>query len=413
MTVVYLFEDLYVWMMEEIYHLQKKGVKVIPVCIRPRKASNLSKDFLGEDLMLIAEETTFLHESLINPKVIANHLYFWLVLPHKMCALFCFLVFRTLGMGAPREFKFRDWKVFFFFSQLAFFLKSKGLKTVHCHFASYAATYVFYFSKISEVEYYLTVHAADIFLKNNFRKEKLFTANKIFSISKYNKEFLIDCYGEAIRDKIIVNHTGTDINFFSPSNKPRKDVFVIMSLALLVEHKGLRYLFEACKILKSRGLEFILHMYGTGPEVNRLKEIVKNNKLDNVVVFMGRIAREDIPEAFNLSSVFVLPSVIASSNGLREGIPQVFKECMACGLPAISTYTGGIPEVIDDGVNGYLVHERDSETLANRIEYLIRHTDERERMSQNARTKIVNDFNIDKHTNKIIEVITQYSKFLK
>jgi colanic acid/amylovoran biosynthesis glycosyltransferase len=402
MVISYLFEDLYIWMLEEISFLQKKGITVVPICIRSRKATAFSNDFLGAELSKIAGSTYYLLDNIFNPLIWGIYIKYFLIHPVRMIHLHYFLIKKMMGISTNREFKFRDLKVIFLFTQIIPILQNNKINHVHCHFASYSLTYMYYLNYIRPTTHTVTVHAADIFLKNNFRKEKLFTTAKIFSISNYNKEFLIDCCGESIRDKIVVIYTGTDVSRFTMVPPLKTDPFTIMSLAVLVEHKGLRYLIDACKMLKDRHLKFKLNIYGKGPAEEELRTNVMMHQLSDYVTFKGRLARESVVPAFQDSSVFVLPSVIAASNGLREGIPQVFKECMACGIPAISTYTGSIPEIIDNGKSGFLVHERDAKDIADKIEFMITHPEESQKMSFQARKKIEEDFNIDKHTEKMI-----------
>lgn len=398
--IAYLFEDLYIWMLEEIRHLERKGVKIVPICIRPRSATTFSAGFLGDELSRIADRTIYLHESLVQPKIWIRFGITVFFHPLRMFGLFVQLCLRSL-----HEFKFRDWRVFVLFPQLLPNFNKADISIIQVHFASYACTYAYFVSRIRSVNYYVTVHAADIFLKNTLRKEKLFGAKRILSIDRYNKEFLIDLYGSDIESRIVVNYTGTDLSAFRPVERIQTDPFTIMSLAILVEHKGLRYLLEACRILKEKGRHFVCNVYGNGPELPRLREYVKTYGLEDKVRFHGIIAREELVHAFHASSVFVLPSVIASSNGLREGIPQVFKECMACGIPAISTYTGGIPEIIDNGKTGFLVHERDAPGLAQRLLAMMEQPDLVQRMSVAAREKVERQFNIDTHTDRMIDIL--------
>lgn len=398
--IAYLFEDLYVWMLEEIQYLERKGVNVLPICIRPRRATTFSADFLGDELMRIADRTVYLHESMAQPEVWVRFGMAIVLHPIRMARLIVFL----LG-SSRRDFKFRDWRVLMLFPQLLFQIKTSGIKTIQVHFASYACTYAYFVSRLRNIRYFVTVHAADIFLRNTLRKEKLYAARRILSINRYNKAFLVDLYGNEIESRIVVNYTGTDISAFHAVDRIQTDPFTIMSLAILVEHKGLRYLIEACRLLKENGRRFVCNIYGKGPELPNLQHYVRSYELTDCVRFHGVIARTDVVKAFHSSSVFVLPSVIASSNGLREGIPQVFKECMACGIPAISTYTGGIPEIIEDGKTGFLVHERDASALAQKLALMMDEPEMVRRMSLAAREKIERQFNIDIHTDRMIDIL--------
>jgi glycosyltransferase involved in cell wall biosynthesis len=104
-----------------------------------------------------------------------------------------------------------------------------------------------------------------------------------------------------------------------------------------------------------------------------------------------------------------LPSIIAS-NGDRDGIPNVILEAMSLGVPVISTWTSGIPEVISDGVDGLLVPPGDAETLAQTIKKLSESTPLRKTMANKAREKMVSRF---EKTDKIDELFDLFIRHME
>jgi glycosyltransferase involved in cell wall biosynthesis len=99
------------------------------------------------------------------------------------------------------------------------------------------------------------------------------------------------------------------------------------------------------------------------------------------VDFAGRIPHEKIPDYLDQADIFVLPS-------LSEGLPIVILEAMACGLPIVATRVGGIPDIIEEDVNGYLVESGDFQGLADKIIFLLENQPLKHRISKNNRIKV-------------------------
>ena len=96
----------------------------------------------------------------------------------------------------------------------------------------------------------------------------------------------------------------------------------------------------------------------------------------------------------------MLPSIIAS-DGNEEGIANALKEAMAMGLPVISTFHAGNTELIQDGVSGYLVPQKNVTALYNKIMYVLKHSHEWSRISRNARETVEKRFEIKKNIKKL------------
>lgn len=136
---------------------------------------------------------------------------------------------------------------------------------------------------------------------------------------------------------------------------------VIISIAILTPVKGISYLIRAMRRIHDAELVII----GNGPERKKLESLSLNLKLNDRVSFLGWVNHGSrFWNCLQKSTVFVLPSI-------SEGLPRALIEAMACGLPVIATKVGGIPEVIKDGVNGFLVPPQNEEALAEAIEKVL------------------------------------------
>jgi colanic acid/amylovoran biosynthesis glycosyltransferase len=145
-------------------------------------------------------------------------------------------------------------------------------------------------------------------------------------------------------------------------------LFRLISTGRLIEKKGHTYTLRALALLKERHPEitFSLDIIGDGPDEIDLKAETARLGLDGIVHFHGGLPHRQTLHLLRQAAIFVLPSVTAE-DGDMEGIPVSIMEAMALGLPVVSTFHSGIPELIEDGVSGRLAPERDPAALADAI----------------------------------------------
>jgi phosphatidyl-myo-inositol dimannoside synthase len=146
--------------------------------------------------------------------------------------------------------------------------------------------------------------------------------------------------------------------------------FTILFVGRLTEDKGLADLVEALHLLDRSGAAFTALLVGSGDQEADLRRRVQELGLDERVVFVGWVAHDDLADYYNTADVFVGPSIVGSK-GWQEAVGLVFVEALATGLPVISTRTGGIPDVVDDGITGFLVDPESPEQICERLRGLI------------------------------------------
>jgi colanic acid/amylovoran biosynthesis glycosyltransferase len=112
-----------------------------------------------------------------------------------------------------------------------------------------------------------------------------------------------------------------------------------------------------------------------------------------------------VVKAFVGAQLFVAPSVTGSDDD-QEGIPNVLKEAMAIGVPVVATRHSGIPELIENGVSGYLAPEKDVDMLADGMQRILENREDTDSMTRRAREKILREFDNDK-LNSQLELIYQ------
>ena len=196
------------------------------------------------------------------------------------------------------------------------------------------------------------------------------------------------------REKIAVSRMGVDMTRFSPRPvKPPATPLEIISVARLTEKKGLHVAIEACRQLKEQGVAFRYRILGIGPWERRLRTLIEQYQLEDVVEMPGFKPSHEVKAMLDDADVFLLPSV-TGADGDMEGIPVALMEAMAVGIPVVSTLHSGIPELVEADKSGWLVPENDARALAQRLAAFSQlDTDELAPVVKRAREKVEHDFN--------------------
>ena len=176
--------------------------------------------------------------------------------------------------------------------------------------------------------------------------------------------------------KVITVPFGVRLEAFFPTGK-RDDVFRILSVARLSLGKGIRYLLEATSRLALPNSEVVLRGPAT-PESQRILAPYKRRFRLHPPVSRHTDALRNL---YSQASVFVLASI-------DEGLAYVMCEAMACGVPVIATTNTGAAEVITDGKDGFIVPIRNPDAIAERLQYLYDHPEERAAMGRAALEKV-------------------------
>ena len=196
------------------------------------------------------------------------------------------------------------------------------------------------------------------------------------------------------REKIAVSRMGVDMTRFSPRPvKAPATPLEIISVARLTEKKGLHVAIEACRQLKEQGVAFRYRILGIGPWERRLRTLIEQYQLEDVVELPGFKPSHEVKAMLDDADGFLLPSV-TGADGDMEGIPVALMEAMAVGIPVVSTLHSGIPELVEADKSGWLVPENDARALAQRLAAFSQlDTNELAPVIKRAREKVEHDFN--------------------
>lgn len=273
--------------------------------------------------------------------------------------------------------------------------KKLGIDHFHAHFATRSASVAFFASKLSGIPYSFTAHAVDIFKEKVCHKAlqaKMNHASFVATVSDYNMKFLSEILPTGSFIKVL---NGIDLQKFRPDR-----CFTFICTARLVEKKGHRYLLEACRILKNRGVAFQCYLIGDGYLKDTLEENIKSFRIENHVFMFGSQSHNTVLSMMRSSDAFVLPCCLAE-DGNRDGLPVSLVEALALELPVITTPMTGNTEVVTDQVNGLLVDSTDAEALAEAMERLIIDKALYLKLKENTRSSIAHRFDL-KETAKVL-----------
>lgn len=279
---------------------------------------------------------------------------------------------------------------------------------VHSHFARTVAFSGMWAAGLLGLPFTVTTHAVDIFVP---RREDLVGlllrwATGVMTISRFNRSYIAERYGEELLEKVRVTHLGLDTESL-PERRPAEDgpPLVVCTASGLVEKKGVPVLLDACAFLKGMGVDFRCLVIGAdrpGALLDRYRGMVREKGLEDRVEFTGTIRAGEVLSVVAGADLFVLPSVEAL-NGDMDGIPVSLMESMGMGVPTISTRISGIPELIEDGTSGLLVEPGDSAGLAEAMARLLSDRGLASGLAEGGRRKVREDFSVSGYVSSLLD----------
>ncbi|MBK8229018.1 MAG: glycosyltransferase [Candidatus Eisenbacteria bacterium] len=303
----------------------------------------------------------------------------------------------------------RDWRALDKFAQaviVADHATRERIDHFHAHFASGPARVAKLAAMISEKPFSFTAHAKDLYWDGHRHgeskklKKRVQLARFVVVVSEENKRF-IESMGWKVKEgrvrPLYIGLRMDDFPFRKPSQRPASRRPLILAVGRLIEKKGFHVLIDALAVLRARGVKFRCVIAGEGPEEGRLKAQAESLGLAGAVRLVGSVPLARLRQRhYSRARVLAQPCVIAQ-DGDRDGIPTVLLEAMAMGVPVISTQVSGIPEAIEDGVDGYLTEPGDVTTLADRIAALLLDLNLADRLAEAGRARVLRQF--DQKTN--------------
>jgi len=299
-----------------------------------------------------------------------------------------------------------------FFYYAAGFLTHRRYDVMHCHFGPNALTGMELRERgILNGKLITTFHGYDLstYIEKSGRHvyDRLFDKGELFlPVSEHMKRRLIDLGCDD--KKIVLHRMGVDSKrfFFRPDRSNSDGVVRITSIARLVEKKGIEYGIRAVAKLVKSNKKVEYNIVGDGPLKAELSRIVEDFGIAPLVKFLGWKEQQEVIGILKDTDILLAPSITGKDSD-QEGIPAALIEAMAMGLPVVSTRHSGIPELIEDGISGFLVPEHDVDALAERLNYLIEYPEVWPEIGRAGRVFVEKHHDIDNLNDRLVGIYNQ------
>lgn len=252
----------------------------------------------------------------------------------------------------------------YFFEACHVYLEAKQFNSqhLHAHFGTNPSEIAMLVNALGGLPYSFTVHGPEEFDRPQFLKlsEKINRAKFVVAISSFGRSQLMRWVSFDNWHKIKIVHCGLEPDFFSLPAIAVPDKPNLVCVGRLCEQKGQLLLIEAVKNLIEQQVDVALTLAGDGEMRTEIESLITKYQLESKVKITGWISSEAVRAHILASQVLILPS-------FAEGLPVVIMEAMSLRRPVISTYIAGIPELVQDGENGWLCVAGDITALTNTI----------------------------------------------
>ena len=337
----------------EILALERRGVEVMRIALRGWDGALADPDDVRE-----RERTRFVLQQGGLPLLAA-------MLANALARPLAFVAAARLAtrmaVGSDRSL-FYHWIYLGEACVVARWLRAARIGHVHAHFGTNSAEVAMLAALLAPASYSFTVHGPDEFDRPGAigLAEKIRRAAFVVGISAFTRSQLYRWVESVHWDKIHVVHCGLDRAFHDGNAAPAANGARLVCVGRLGEQKGHLLLLAAMRRAIDRGAAFELVLAGDGELRGAIEERIRALDLAPHVRITGWIASAAVRSEIEAARALVLPS-------FAEGLPVVIMEAMALRRPVVTTFVAGIPELVRDGKNGWLVPAGDVDALADAI----------------------------------------------
>lgn len=288
---------------------------------------------------------------------------------------------------------------FFALNGLVKFTKTYQVNIINCH-SGHAMQLCLLLKKFTGAKLVMFKHNA-IYAKNDFyHKWQRKHTDAFICVSKLVYDLQTQGLTNEEKQKFYLVYNGIDTEKFDKYEyvKKDKDKFIIGYAGRIADNKGIDILLKAFVILTKKYNNIYLQLAGNDDGyLKEVQQFINDNKLQNRVKYLGCL--KDMELFYKKLDIFVLPSVVREAFGLS------ICEAMYCGVPVITTDSGAQSEIIENGVNGYIIKSNNSEILAKKIINIYKKDVNISDVIVKAKENVKNKFNIDKCSLQIINIL--------
>lgn len=295
---------------------------------------------------------------------------------------------------------------FLFISELFYtikIIKKEKIDFIHAHWIIPQGIVAVIIKKLYKIPFIATAHAGDVFpIRENILKNLAGLALKNSSYITVNSNFTKNSILRLCNTKNIeVIPMGVNLNDFNPKKRENKlknkygsKNNLILFVGRFAKKKGVEYLIKSMPLVLKNLPKTKLLVIGYGPEKIKLVSLTKELKIEDNVIFIGKVGNQDLPKYYATADLFVGPSIVTET-GDTEGLGIVFLEALASGTCAIGSNVGGIPDIIKHNKTGLLVQQKNSHQLAKTIIKILQNEKLRKILVKNGQLHVKNNYNWD------------------
>ncbi len=309
---------------------------------------------------------------------------------------------------------------------LAHRLHQQEISHLHNHFGDSSCTVAMLASALGRFSYSFTLHGPGIFFEPHRWRldEKISRAKFVSCISYFCRSQTMIFAPLAAWPNLHIIHCGVDPQQFVAESEDSKNESSglpagglaiessgksvdsvdqsanghLLFVGRLAAAKGLPILLQSLAALKLTFPNIQLTVVGDGPDRAELESQAQDLGLTQQVSFVGYQSQASVRRYLQAADVFVMSS-------FAEGVPVVLMEAMMSGVPVVATQIAGVSELVEEGVNGFLVPPSDAQALSDRIQKLLADSDLRQRLGAQGRLKVSREFNIFHETKKLYQLM--------
>ena len=328
-------EPLESYVGEEISELRTRGCEVVPCSVHRPSDQSLRQAKPAADTLYIFPLRWW-------PSLAAT----WLCL--RKLGSIADLIWRAVSGPEPPSRRCRTLVHTWLGAYLAVLLKKKRSQHIHVHHGYFAAWVGMVAGRLLDIGYSMTLHGSDLLLRADYLAVKLADCRYCFTVSEFNRRYIVERYPQIDPGKVFVQRLGVDVDFWRPLPRRRAAaLFSILTVGRLHPTKNHTFLLLSCAALKVQGVAFRCAIAGDGEERSRLHKLIVRLDLAQQVTLCGHVPRERLPDLYAAADVVVLTS-------RSEGLPVTLMEAMAMERVVLAPNITGIPELVSDGKNGFL-----------------------------------------------------------
>ncbi len=377
----------------EVLNLWKMGLSLKVYTLYGELEKQLSPEMLG-----VSDEVERLGIPYLK-RAPGDLVYWWKRKPQIVNRLL-----RTIPVRRWRSLEVGGENIWSFFCgfTLARRFEEEGIDHIHAPWANGPATAAWVASRLTNIPFSFTGRASDIYPPDGALEEKIRDSLFVTTDNMTNVGYL-QSFTDGDSNKIYGIYNGIPLERHEEAPVPMTPPYRLLALGRFDRIKAFDVLLYSCKILKDSGLSFHLTLAGDGPRRILFKRLVKKLGLGELVSFPGFIPYDQVSELFCSADVFVMSSAVHST-GERDGLPTVIMEALMHRVPVVATDVCGIHEVIQDGITGFLVPEKNAAELADAIIKMVGDRKAALEMAERGRSLVVREFDQERNHGKILDL---------